>query len=125
MKIICTKEEFAAMLEICAHRVEDDDCKVCPLNSMCGGEMNIVKSCEICKKDCLQGEDGAQPSLFNIVCRDQEVRERLFRRCIIDQHECNCQCCVLRELCGLGKDENNNGKPADIREFLKVWGEKD
>lgn len=47
MKIICTKEEFAEMLEVCFHRMEDGDCKACPLNAACGGEKGIVKVCRI------------------------------------------------------------------------------
>lgn len=47
MKIICTKEEFAAMLEVCGDRVKGDTCKECPLYSVCGGEKGIVKMCRI------------------------------------------------------------------------------
>lgn len=51
MKIICTKEEFAEMLEVCFHRVEDGECKACPLNAACGGEKGIVKLCVVSNED--------------------------------------------------------------------------
>lgn len=125
MKIICTKEEFAAMLEVCGDRIKGDTCKVCPLYSACGGNRGIVKLCEIGEADCPQDQCGEQPRIFDIVCCDHEVKEMLIRQCISDQYEDNCKCCVLRGLCGGGNDENNGGKPADIEEFLKVWGERD
>lgn len=124
MKIICTKEEFAAMLEVCGGRVKGNDCKACPLYSACGGEKGIVKLCEIGEVDCPQGQYDEQPGIFDIVCCDHEVKEMLLRQCVSDQYEDNCKCCVLRGLCGGGEDEEGTGKPADIGEFLKVWGEK-
>ena len=124
MKIICTKEEFAAMLETCGDRVKGDTCKACPLYSTCGGEKGIVNLCEIGGATGLPGESSEQPSIFDIVCCDHEVKEMLIRQCISDQYEDNCKCCVLRGLCGCGEDEDNDGKPADIEEFLKVWGER-
>lgn len=124
MKIICTKEEFAAILEVCGDRIRGDTCKACPLYSACGGSKGIVNLCEIGEADYLHGETTAQPGIFDIVCHDHDVKEMLIRQCISDQYEDNCKCCVLRGLCGCGEDENNDGKPADIGEFLKVWGER-
>lgn len=125
MKIICTKEEFAAMLEVCGDREKGGTCKACPLYSICGGEKGIIKSCEIGGSDYPHGGTTAQPSIFDIVCHDHEVKEMLLRQCISDQYEDNCKCCVLRGFCGGGTDEANGGNPADIEEFLKVWGERD
>lgn len=125
MKIICTKEEFAEMLTICSKRIEGVTCKGCPLYSACSGEMGFIKSCEIGGTDCSEGEPAEKPGIFDIVCCDHEVKEMLLRQCIRDQYEDNCKCCVLRGLCGCGEDEDNDGKSADITEFLKVWGERD
>lgn len=47
MKIICTKEEFAEMLEICCDKVKGGNCKACPMYRACGGEKGIVKVCRI------------------------------------------------------------------------------
>lgn len=52
---------------------------------------------------------------MKIICTKEEFAEMLTV----------CKCCVLHGLCGCGEDENNDGKPADIGEFLKVWGERD
>lgn len=125
MKIICTKEEFAAMLEVCGDRIKGDTCKACPLYSACGGEKVIVKLCEIGEVDCPQKQNAEQPGIFDIVCCDHEVKEMLICQCISVQYEDNCKCCVLRGLCGGGEDENKGGTPADIGEFLSVWGERD
>lgn len=125
MKIICTKEEFAEMLEICGDRVKGETCKACPLYSACGGEKGIVKLCEIGEVDCPQEQNAEQPGIFDIVCCDHEVKEMLLRQCISDQYEDNCKCCVLRGFCRGGNGEGNGGKPSDIEEFLKVWGERD
>ena len=57
MKIICKKEEFAAMLEVCFHRVEDNECKACPLNAACGGEVGVVKLCVVSNGDALCRSD--------------------------------------------------------------------
>lgn len=47
MKIICTKEEFAAVLEVCVDMVKGKTCKACPLCGACGGEKGIIKMCRI------------------------------------------------------------------------------
>ena len=47
MKIICTKEEFAAMLEVCTHRVDDGECNSCLLYDSCCGEKKVVQLCTI------------------------------------------------------------------------------
>ena len=47
MKIICTKEEFAEMLEVCTHRVDDGECSSCLLYGSCGGEKKVVQFCTI------------------------------------------------------------------------------
>lgn len=47
MKIICTKEEFAEMLEVCTHRVDDGECSSCLLYGPCGGEKKVVQFCTI------------------------------------------------------------------------------
>lgn len=47
MKIICTKEEFAEMLTVCTHRVDDGECSSCLLYASCGGEKGIIKVCRI------------------------------------------------------------------------------
>lgn len=125
MKIICTKEEFAEMLTVCCDKVKGITCKAWPLYSACGGEKGIVKLCEIGEVDCPQEQNAEQPGIFDIVCCDHEVKEMLLRQCISDQYEDNCKCCVLRGFCGGGNGEGNGGKPADIEEFLKVWGERD
>ena len=125
MKIICTKEEFAEMLTVCCDKVKGGNCKSCPLYSTCGGDKGIVNLCEFSEADHPHGETTAQPDIFDIVCHDHDVKEMLIRQCISDQYEDNCKCCVLRGLCGCGKDEDNGGKSADITEFLKVWGERD
>lgn len=125
MKIICTKEEFAEMLTVCCDKVKGGNCKSCPLYSACGGDKGIVNLCEFSEADHAHGETTAQPDIFDIVCHGHDVKEMLIRQCISDQYEDNCKCCVLRGLCGCGEDENNDGKPADIGEFLKVWGERD
>lgn len=57
MKIICTKEEFAEMLEVCFHCMEDGDCKACPLNASCGGEKGIVKLCAVSNEENLYRSD--------------------------------------------------------------------
>ena len=125
MKIICTKEEFTEMLTVCGDMVKGGTCKACPLCSICGGEKGIVNLCEVGEADHQHGETTAQPGIFDIVCHDHDVKEMLIRQCISDQYEDNCKCCVLRGLCGCGEDDNNDGTPADIGEFLKVWGERD
>lgn len=124
MKIICTKEEFAEMLTVCCDKVKGGNCKSCPLYSACGGDKEIVNLCEFSEADHPHGETVAQPDIFDIVYHDHDVKEMLIRQCISDQYEDNCKCCVLRGLCGCGEDENKDGKPADIGEFLKVWGER-
>lgn len=124
MKIICTKEEFAEMLTVCCDKVKGGNCKSCPLYSACGGDRGIVNLCGFSEADHPYGETTAQPDIFDIVCHDHDVKEMLIRQCISDQYEDNCKCCVLRGLCGCGEDENNDGKPADIGKFLKVWGER-
>ena len=45
MKIICTKEEFAEMVEVCTHRVDDGECSSCLLYGSCGGDKKILKNC--------------------------------------------------------------------------------
>lgn len=47
MKIICTKEEFAEMLEVCTHCVDDGECASCLLYASCGGEKKVVQFCTI------------------------------------------------------------------------------
>lgn len=47
MKIICTKEEFAEMLDVCTHRVDDGECGGCLLYNSCGGEKGIIKVCRV------------------------------------------------------------------------------
>lgn len=47
MKIICTKEEFAAMLEVCIHCSDDGECNSCLLYVSCGGEKKVVQFCTI------------------------------------------------------------------------------
>ena len=52
MKIICTKEEFAAMLEVCTHRVDDGECGGCLLFGSCGGDKKILKNCDVVSRGC-------------------------------------------------------------------------
>ena len=47
MKIICTKEEFAEMLDVCTHRIDDGGCGSCLLYNSCGGKKGIVKLCAV------------------------------------------------------------------------------
>ena len=63
MKIICTKKEFAEMLEACCDKVKGGNCKACPLYSACGGEKGIVKVCRI-----------AEPKVEN--CAEEHHRPR-------------------------------------------------
>ena len=46
MKIICTKEEFAEMLEVCCDKVKGGNCKACPLYSACGGD-NVKRNDDV------------------------------------------------------------------------------
>lgn len=57
MKIICTKEEFAEMLEVCTHRVDDGECSSCLLYASCGGEKGIVKLCVVSNEGNLYRSD--------------------------------------------------------------------
>ena len=57
MKIVCTKEEFAEMLEVCGDRVKGGTCKACPLYSTCGGEKGIVKLCTVSNERNLYRSD--------------------------------------------------------------------
>ena len=68
MKIICTKEEFAAMLEVCTHRVDDGECNSCLLYDSCGGEKKVVQFCTV-------NEGGSK--YRNKVMRKKRERARL------------------------------------------------
>jgi len=109
MKIICTKEEFAEMLEVCTHRADDGECSSCLLYGSCGGYKKILKNCDIVSRWFADFNAVVENSGVGVLAIDDSTRDELVKGCTLSQLEKNCGNCALYSTCSANEFTDGDG----------------
>lgn len=109
MKIICTKEEFAEMVEVCTHRVDDGECSSCLLYGSCGGDKKMLKNCDVSSRGHADVDAIAERSGVGVLAVDDSARDELVKGCILSQLEKNCRNCALYSTCSANELTDGDG----------------